>query len=280
MAINVVGDSQTFNYTGNIQNFTLTASGIYKLEVWGSKGGNASMGGSTFNGGNGGYACGYKLLNAGTTLYIGCGGTNAYSESVISGGFNGGGSAVGYHRVYEQQWWFRYYGGVGGGATHIALRNGTLPNLSSYTSDVLIVGGGGGGAIGRYNETNGGWNWRENGNVGGSTTSLTSTFGQGYNGNASNNRAGGGGGWYGGSYNYGGSSSTANVPSFTFNGVTYSPSQSAGNNGSTGKAKLTLMAILCYVKVNGSWLSGTPYVKDNGTWKVGSLYTKDNGTWK
>ena len=39
------------------------------------------------------------------------------------------------------------YTSNGGGATHIAKRTGQLKDLSSYTSDILIVSGGGGGGL-------------------------------------------------------------------------------------------------------------------------------------
>ena len=46
--------AQDFNYTGDMQTFTTTKAGIYKLEVWGARGGS-SCGHERARGGNGGY---------------------------------------------------------------------------------------------------------------------------------------------------------------------------------------------------------------------------------
>ena len=60
-----------YGYTGGMQSFSVTQTGIYKLEVWGAQGGSKS---GLASGGNGGYAVGYKLLSSGTTIYICVGG--------------------------------------------------------------------------------------------------------------------------------------------------------------------------------------------------------------
>jgi len=302
MAINIVGDSQTFNYTGSMQSFTLTTSGIYKLEVWGARGGT-TYGFSNTTYGKGGYSVGYKILNAGTTLYICVGGMGGYGGWGVSavGGYNGGGNST----AYDSGNPYTYVGG-GGGATHIALVNGTIQSIGKTTFDQqgLIVAGGGGGNA-HFNDNNnrsyvgGGNGGGTSGSVGvlvetwgsGATYSLGSggTQSTGYafgKGGTSSRGSGGGGGYYGGfssgagCVGGGGSGWIGGVPSITYGGITYEPSMTNGSRNSNGVAKLTLMGILCCIKVNGSWLSGTPYVKDNGTWKVGSLYTKDNGTWK
>lgn len=71
-------------------------------------------------------------------------------------GFNGGGSgcAKGIARS-----------GTGGGATHIAWKDGTLASLSEFRDEVIIVAGGGGGGCDwyEYNATrNKRWCWRRN----------------------------------------------------------------------------------------------------------------------
>lgn len=123
-----------FSYTGDIQTFEAPETGTYKLEVWGAQGGS---GNSLVNGGYGGYSVGYVNLTQGDILYIcvgGKGGGSATGDASVVG-YNGGGEG-------------NYGGnrGNGGGATHIALVNGTLNILSNNLSDILIVAGGGGGA--------------------------------------------------------------------------------------------------------------------------------------
>ena len=85
----------------------------------------------------------------------------------------------------------------GGGATHIAKRTGQLNDLSSYTSDILIVSGGGGGGliIGDtvYNGADAGGISGNGSNSGNQSTGYA--FGQGENGT---DKSGGGGGYYGG----------------------------------------------------------------------------------
>ena len=51
----------TYNYTGNVQTFTVPYDGIYKLEVWGAQGDHQWMA----CGGKGGYATGVVNLKAG-----------------------------------------------------------------------------------------------------------------------------------------------------------------------------------------------------------------------
>ena len=103
MAITKAGESQSFGYTGGVQSFTIPFDGLYKLEVYGARGGNyvkpgsgtGSNVGSSHNGGYGGYACGYKQLTKGQVLYIVCGGAGTFTAgttAAISGGYNGGGA--------------------------------------------------------------------------------------------------------------------------------------------------------------------------------------------
>lgn len=85
----------------------------------------------------------------------------------------------------------------GGGATHIAKRTGQLKDLSSYTSDILIVSGGGGGGL-LSGETD--YSGKEAGGISGSgdnsaDQSTGNAFGQGESGT---NVSGGGSGLYGG----------------------------------------------------------------------------------
>lgn len=143
-----VGTSWDFAYNGtngtngSIQNFTVSCTGTYKLEVWGAQGGSGYNSNSG-TGGYGGYSVGNTRLFQGNILYIGVGGqglTGTSSGNDYTGGYNGGGTS---------HYWIdgTTYNGSGGGATHIAL-NENLGELSYYNSardKILIVAGGGGG---------------------------------------------------------------------------------------------------------------------------------------
>ena len=202
-------------YSGDEELYIANETATYILEVWGAQGGN----GNTFTGGLGGYSYGEIDLNAGDVLYVNVGGkgkTATYGNGV-SGGYNGGGSA------YANQNGAQY--GAGGGASHIATKSGVLADLSSYQSDVLIVGGGGGGAgyygsggcdgadggglVGDDNKgysTSVAWSYGGSQSAGGSGRRGSGGFG--YGAIQSNSQGcGGGGGWYGGgadSYEWGG----------------------------------------------------------------------------
>lgn len=215
--------SQDFPYTGDIQSFTVPATGYYKLEVWGASGGAS--------GGKGGYSTGVANLTKNQIIYVNVGGQGAGSSSrYAAGGWNGGGSTNNNNSSSGN------YGG--GGATDIRTINGTVTVLSSnsnvYASYVggtdslnsrLIVAGGGGGfgtsngGGGAGGGTSGGGNYP--GTQSGTTSrSLTCCSGYstghnygglGYGGysnstSTSSHIVGGGGGYYGGNF---GSNDTA-----------------------------------------------------------------------
>lgn len=183
-------------------------AGIYKLEVWGAQGGNATRAGGTAAGGYGGYSVGIIEFTQETNIYINIGqqGGSAPSDGTgyyQTGGYNGGGSS----RCNGDTAW-----GAGGGATHIALSSGLLSNLSGKRSDILIVAGGGGGAgrwsgaynaggsAGGYEGNNGteGYGGTQNaGGNGNGGNAIAGGFGYG-GGGTNNNAAGGGGGFFGG----------------------------------------------------------------------------------
>ena len=175
--------TKTYSYTGAIQSFNVSVSGIYKLEVWGAAG--------DYLGGSGGYSYGNVALTAGDTIYVGVG----------SATFNGGGGRHidGDSRV-----------GNGGGATHIGTENSQL----RYTqkAQVFIVAGGGGGGIHTSDSSNyrGGAGGGTSGSGtprglitgGGTQTSAGAGGGYGYGGAGTGSNyscPGGGGGLYGGS---------------------------------------------------------------------------------
>lgn len=283
------GDSQSFSYTGGIQSFTIPANGIYKLEVWGAKGGST-------NGGKGGHSVGYKGLMKGTTLYIVCGGRGDTGTYGGSGGYNGGGAG----KSAESEAVAYAYGG--GGATHIATVSGQLKNLSTYknTGEILIVaGGGGGGCTGdssAYGGTGGG---ASGGNgtgaytaAGGTQTSAGANGGFGYGGACDytvNGSGGGGGGWYGGAFGPttvtgggGGSGCIIFSPTIKIGSTTYQSSMTNGVNDSTGKATITYMApaelyTITYNLNSGTQGSGavTSYTIDTATFNLPTP-TRDN----
>jgi len=210
------GGSQTFTYTGSVQQFTAPVSGTYTLEVWGAKGGG---GANCYGvGGKGGYSKGNIVLNAGQTIYVAVGQQGFQSANLTS--FNGGGSG-------NPQGGDNGY--TGGGATHIANASGTLSSLVGNQNSVLIVAGGGGAAAGgtcvcQYQGDGGAGGgttgvsgvcsandcgYRPAGTGGsqlaggtGQTEAIAASFGQGASASLLTNDCiqggGGGGGWYGG----------------------------------------------------------------------------------
>ena len=145
-----------FDYTGSEQIFVVPATGKYKLETWGSQGGDAipyDLSYKTYIGGYGGYSTGEAFLNKGDILYINVGEMGKtlqgkYNEN-NQASYNGGGKAVGSdgYGTYSESF------GNGGGATHIAKVTGLLSTLSNKNDDILIVSGAGGGAS-YYNNSN------------------------------------------------------------------------------------------------------------------------------
>ena len=258
-----VGSYSEFGYTGGMQQITIPADGIYKLEVYGAQGGNAYSNetGRTGNGGKGGYSIGYVKLTKGQTIYICVGGAGTTNGTYAT--YNGGGN--GYVSTKSGD----YYGS-GGGATHIANITGTLSSIgTSNKSKILIVAGGGGGAYASK------YGWTVTGGTGGGTsggdgsgygdiwaggTGGTQTtgyaFGLGIPGALE--YSGGGGGLYGGTRHGtnlyvpsgGGSGYIDGVPSFTYNGTTYAPSMSNGQSNGHGYAKITLEALTKIYNLN------------------------------
>ena len=171
-----------FDYTGTEQIFTAPVSGTYKLETWGAQGGDAN---ENYIGGYGGYSYGSIYLKMDDVVYVNVGGagvTTSDFESMVSGGYNGGGAAMNSNLKCSI-----YTSGSGGGATHISKQSGTLDTLENYKYDIFIVSGGGGGSS-YCNEVNYG-----NGGHGGGYTGTTAF-------NLSSDSAGNGYG-YGGTQN-------------------------------------------------------------------------------
>jgi hypothetical protein len=197
-----------FDYTGDVQSYTVPLTGTYKLEVWGAQGGA--------QGGKGGYVYGKVEIAQNTILYLYIGASGTYKDGynayyTYTAGYNGGGAGqVG-----------------GGGATHIATaKRGVLSNYASYQDEVLIVAGGGGASDGGDIAGDGGGLTggasSQGKATGGTQTSggngyQSGSFGQGGNAyNGSGSAGGGGGGWYGGGSssvkdNYGGGGGSGHI---------------------------------------------------------------------
>ncbi len=136
-----------FDYTGSQQEFYAMCDGIYRVELWGAKGGGVS------DGGRGGYTKGEIYLTSGTQLYVYVGeqgslgtfgnNTNMTVGQGASSTFNGGGAggnAGGGSYPYAN-----YRGGAsGGGATDIRLTPGVWSNTNALRSRIMVAGGGGG----------------------------------------------------------------------------------------------------------------------------------------
>jgi hypothetical protein len=110
----------TFDYSGSIDTFNVTTTGVYQLDAFGAQGGSSTA--PTYVGGLGGELKGDISLNAGTVLSFLVGGRGGDAQLSSFGILEGG-------------------GGGGGGTFVTTVLNGT-PTL------LLAAGGGGGGSLG------------------------------------------------------------------------------------------------------------------------------------
>ncbi|MBV5323109.1 MAG: hypothetical protein JZU60_04660, partial [Ilumatobacteraceae bacterium] len=150
--------TQTFSYTGAIQNFTVPA-GITSITVNARGAAGSATGGSVVT---------KLIVTPGSTLNIYVGGAGTLGSLAV-GGWNGGGTAGSAHGNE----------GSGGGASDIRIGGTALSNR------VVIAGGGGG--IGGYSGGSGGAG-------GGPTTGANGVAGQGGGGVGGTQSAGGAGG--------------------------------------------------------------------------------------
>ena len=241
-----------FDYTGNVQSYTVPLTGTYKLEVWGAQGGASWVEAS----GYGGYSYGDIKLVQGTILYICVGGNEVYKSFkgayVPHNTYNGGGIGD----------------AAGGGATHISTTNrGELKNYVSYQNEIIIVAGGGGAVEWGTSGGGGGGENGDNGNSSGtastsvnggsqtsggtsvayssnSSTLQNGSFGEGGYGYDSNidYGAGGGGGWYGGggtSYAGAGGGGSGHLGSNLISGTT---GMQNGVRSGSGYARITFIS--------------------------------------
>ena len=165
-----------FPFKGEVYVWHAPRSGIYKLEVWGAEGGkhtgigqkniNQAFNNGISSGGYGGYSVGFIYAKRGLPLYIYVGGKgNDETEPSVNsyGGWNGGGSGLGYGTYSHFP--------KGGGSTDIATvySDVTLDSslryvrsIESYNSRLIVAGGGGAGCV-----LTGGKNIRNGGHGGG-----------------------------------------------------------------------------------------------------------------
>lgn len=113
---------QDFNYTGDVQTYTIPANGTYKIEAWGASGSDID----SFKGGLGAYTKGLTYFTKGTVLYLYVGGSGE------NGGFNSGSVIAS-----------SSYGNAGGGASDIRLVGGASDNFDSLKSRIMVAAGGG-----------------------------------------------------------------------------------------------------------------------------------------
>jgi len=298
-----IGNTVTFSYTGNVQQYTVETSGYYKLECWGGQGGAGGWywGQQSTAGGKGGYVCGYKKLKKNEIIYVvvGAKGANMYSANggedawnTTSGGYNGGGGGyweeTGSYDSETQEHTYRGVvagAGAGGGATHIALNEGDLLKDTTTTNVLLVAGGGGGGWNGSAGFGSESGAHASGGGAGGN--SATGSYGQGssygyspshYDNQLSQIRigGGGGGGWNGGAASArsgggGGSNYTDGVSSISIHGVTYDVVSQIGQQSGNGQAVLTLVKKITMSV--GDVEADAIYVGDN---ESDAIYVGDN----
>jgi hypothetical protein len=231
-----------FEFTGDVQSWTVPFDGKYRLETWGAEGGSGGGYMTISNGGKGGYSVGEVMLNAGQTLNIYVGGRGESScfdhcygqDTEKNGGWNGGAGTI-------------TWGGAGGGGGATDIRSNGV-NLNNR----IIVAGGGGGA---------GWNGSNGGNGGGliggtanigwggilGTGGSQSSGGSGYEsgslglGGRGHGFVGGGGGGGGGYYGGGGGHIEAGGGGSSYIDGLENGQTTAGVRPGNGEAKITLL---------------------------------------
>ena len=226
-----VSNDKIFNYTGDVQEYTVPRDGYYYIELGGAAGGNGKYENATSKDEIfGAKTSGYIELNAGEKLYIYVGkrGEDINTNCRTSGyEFNGGGIA----KPAKDG----ICGATGGGATDVRLTSGSWDDTKSLISRIMVAGAGAGGPIVParvYSSPYGGTlygvkslndNYQDNlGNPGtqinggsapnkysdAQSNGTAGSFGKGGYGGANSSTAYTGGGGGGGSGYYGGSGSS------------------------------------------------------------------------
>ena len=180
----LAGTTWTFDYTGDVQTFSVPCNGTYKLETWGAQGGTYS---SDLFGGYGGYSTGSINLYSNQHLYVvvGQGGQSCNGASCqVAASYNGGANCKAYSGGSMC--------GSGGGATHIATSSGVLSTLENNKNSIIMVAGGG-GASAFTNSSNNGSGGHAGGYIGSDATNPQNSrdfVANGYGGGGSQTAAG------------------------------------------------------------------------------------------
>ncbi len=220
-----------YEYTGNVQTFTVPEDGTYKIELWGASGGTAS----SYVPGKGAYTKGEIKLKKDEKLYIYIGEEGKSGLVSYLPTFNGGGG-TGFRSSSGSS-----MGGTGGGATDVRLDKGTWDNFASLKSRIMVAAGG--GAAG----SRGGNNGDGNGGAGGALVGIE--------GQAINNT----GMYYGYGIAYGGTQTSAGKTTW-INGTTttlpenYNPDIIVGGFGYAGIIWGTDCYVDCQPRNNLNWI--------------------------
>ena len=265
--------SQTFNYTGKEQIFTVPINGTYKIEAWGAQGGGS-------NGGKGGYSSGALKMVKGNSLYIYVGGRGPSNWSVTNvGGYNGGGYSGNHESGIS-------YGG--GGSTDIRLVGGTWNNAVSLKSRIMVAGGGagttgnistiagaGGGLIGGNGTSSTEYNNSQYLPLGSTQTEAgyakgtirQGSFGYAVQSYTSGYGGGGGGGYYGGGNGHGttGAGGSSYISGHTGCVAIVSESSTSARTGTGGASCTTGTSDnLCSVHYSGKVFTDTVMIDGTG----------------
>ncbi len=178
--------NETFEYTGEPQEFDVIKSGYYKIELWGASGAYSGTNPNAV-GGKGAYTSGIIYLNAGQKLYFyvgqaGIGECTNYEECTTPI-FNGGGLG-GYYTTETN----KIRVNSGGGATDVRLEPGAWDDISSLKSRIMVAAGGG-ATDDRNTGSNGGALVGEKG-IDSSSGAVTGSGGTQTNGGTSGRNAG------------------------------------------------------------------------------------------
>ena len=245
----------TFNFTGAIQNYTVTVSGTYDISAFGAQGG----GQGAYTGGLGAQTGGVFSLTAGEQIQVVTGGQGA---SGTGAGGGGGGSFVLGSTNGGQTYSLLLAAGGGGGAGNTASGSGGLAAATGANGTGLggaggtnAGGGGGGGGAGFLGP--GGNGITANGYNGGVGASSYTSFGTGgsyqaFTGGNGGFGGGGGagvpGGGGGGGYTGGGGGNYGNSTDNGFGGTSFNAGTpnaaetAAGVRSGNGSATIRLTA--------------------------------------
>ena len=203
--VQVVKRTSEYSHTGDYQTFKSTATGKYKIELWGASGGKGRKNGSLVNpGGAGAYTTGIIKLDKDEVLYIYVGGAGFDSPSNKiggDGGFNGGANGGNDKDDDEGS-------GGGGGATDVRLVDGPWNDVNSLRSRIMVAAGGAGSTYGSVGGAGGTLSSDPISYSAGATQTTGYAFGIGQPGtnHGYTPSSGAGGGYYGGYSKHNGTS--------------------------------------------------------------------------